>query len=82
MHDNEHQPLLNEGVQQKKAGEDMTTRGSRASGLQGNYLWYCTIEDVPCTQSAEWALFLSFVSDEERTKIIRFLRDDDRNSHL
>ena len=82
MHDNEHQPLLNEGVQQKKAGEDMTTRGSRASGLQGNYLWYCTIEDVPCTQSAEWALFLSFVSDEERTKIIRFLRDDDRKRAL
>lgn len=45
-------------------------------------LWFCSIVDVPCTQSAEWNIFLSFVSDDERIKITRFRFDDDRKRAL
>lgn len=54
----------------------------RMAPLSGFDLWYSSIVDVPCTQSAEWNIFLSFVSDEERIKIMKFRFDDDRKRAL
>lgn len=49
---------------------------------KGSYIWHCTIEDLPCTQSADWNVFMSFVTDEERIKILKFRFDDDRKRAL
>lgn len=48
----------------------------------GHYMWYCSIADVPCTQSTEWTTFLSFTTDEERARILRFRLEDDRKRAL
>lgn len=48
----------------------------------GHYTWYCSIADVPCTQSAEWTTFLAFTTDEERARILRFRIEDDRKRAL
>ena len=48
----------------------------------GEYVWHCSIADVPCTQSAEWSMLLSFVTDEERSRILKFRFDDDRKRAL
>ena len=72
------------------APKSSSSSSSRSSGVgklrmprpQGFDLWFCSIVDVPCTQSAEWNIFLSFVTDDERMKITRFRFDDDRKRAL